>query len=169
MDDSFYIPYIRFSYVLHIFEHSSLKKYLVNIRNLPVIEMTPTERVYYDQLSPLAHPADWSSSQLLNVSMLDGTLAIVRLAQNFNFQNDPSSIKWQEAMDIIRQETRNQWILDEKIVLTRLADHKAVNSACISSSTLAKRRSFFEQRVSIPVLFARKTSFCNLVGYCNRR
>ncbi len=121
----------------------------MNIRNLPIIEMTPNERVYYDQLSSLNDDSDWSHSQLLSVSMLDGTLAIISFAQSFDFQNDSSSLKWQEAMNKIREETRNQWILDEKIVLTRLAHRKEIDSTCISSTTIAKRRSFFEQRVII--------------------
>ncbi len=147
INDSFYIPYIRFSYVLNIFEHSSYKEFLVNIRNLPIIEMTPTERVYYDQLSSLNSDSDWSNSQLLSVSMLDGALAILNLTQNLNFKNNSSSIEWQEALETIRQETRNRWILDEKIVLIRLKVKPEIDSTCISSTTMAKRRSFFEQRV----------------------
>jgi hypothetical protein len=109
--------------------------------------MTSIERVYYDQLSSLNNDSDWSHSQLLSVSMLDGALAIISFAQNFDFQNDPSSIKWQEAMAKIREETRNGWILEEKTVLTRIAHQKEIDSTCISSNTIAKRRLFFEQLV----------------------
>ncbi len=109
--------------------------------------MTPTERVYYDQLSSLNSDSDWSNSQLLSVSMLDGALAILNLTQNLNFKNNSSSIEWQEALETIRQETRNRWILDEKIVLIRLKVKPEIDSTCISSTTMAKRRSFFEQRV----------------------
>ncbi len=159
INDTFYIPYIRFSYVLNIFEHSSYKNFLVNIQNLPVIEMTQIERIYYDQLSSLNNNSDWSNTQLLSVSMLDGTLAIVNLIQNFNFKNDLSSIKWQEALNTIRQETRNRWILDEKIVLNRLKEIKEIDSTCISSTTMAKRRTFFEQRVINYLIFLLKINF----------
>jgi hypothetical protein len=149
INDTFYIPYIRLSYVLNIFEHSSYKNFLVNIRNLPVIEMTPIERVYYNQLSSLNNDLDWSNSQLLSVSMLDGSLAIINFTEHFNFKNDSSSIEWREALEKIRRETRDRWILDEKIVLTRLREKKEIDSTCISSTNMAKRRSFFEQRVII--------------------
>jgi hypothetical protein len=116
--------------------------------------MTSIERDYYNQLSSLNNSSDWSNDQLLSVSMLDGTLAIMNLLQNFNFKNQLSSIQqFQQALDIIRQEARDQWILDEKIVLTRLAQTKDINSTCISSSNMAKRRSIFEQRVRIDFYF----------------
>ncbi len=163
INDTFYIPYIRFSYALNIFEHSLYKNFLVNIRNLPVIEMTSTELVYYNQLSSLNNDSDWSNTQLLSVSMLDGTLAIMNLAQNFNFNNDSSSIEWQEASETIRRETRDRWILDEKIVLIRLREKKEINSTCISSTNMAKRRSFFEERVIIYLLFF--FYFCNKINF----
>jgi hypothetical protein len=153
INDTVYIPYIRFSYVLNIFEHSSCNKYLVNIRNLPVIEMTETERIYYNQLSSLNDDSDWSHYQLLSVSILDGTLAIIDLTQYFNNRNDPSSTdrckEWQDALNIVRQEARDRWILEEKIVLARLTKNNKTDSTCISSTSIAKRRSFFEQRVII--------------------
>lgn len=155
MKDTLYIPYIRLSYVLQIFEDPSLKKYLLNIRNLPVIEMTKIECVYYDQLSSLDHQSDWSHSQLLNISMLDAILNIIKVAQSFHFHEESSSMKWEETISRIREETNERWILEEKIVLTRLAEQKSIDSSCISSNSLAQRRSFFEQRVILLLLFHR--------------
>lgn len=153
INDNLYIPYIRFSYVLHIFEHSSYKNFLINIRNLPVIEMTSVEKVYYDQLSSLINLSDWSNTQLLSVSMLDGTLGIINFIQKFHSKTDTSSNEWREALNSIRQEARNRWILDEKIVVNRLKEKKEIDSTCISSTTIAKRRAYFEQRVSIDLIF----------------
>lgn len=165
LNDNVYIPYIRFSYVLHIFEHPSLKKYLLNIRNLPVIEMSSIERHYYDQLSSFNDQhSDWSHSQLLNISILDGVLAMIHLAQHFNFHQDSFSNKWQEEVNKIRQETQQQWILDEKIVLTRLAPpEKPIDSTCISSNTLAQRRLFFEKRVILLFFLSPRSSFLSLI------
>lgn len=121
--------------------------------------MTSTERLYYDQLSSFDDQhSDWSHSQLLSISILDGVLAMIDLAQNFNFHQDSFSDKWQEEVKKIRQETHQQWILDEKIVLTRLAPANPIDSTCcISSNTLAKRRSIFEQRVILLLLRSRSS------------
>ncbi|CAF3498546.1 unnamed protein product [Rotaria sp. Silwood1] len=155
-NDSFYIPYIRFSYVLNIFSHTPHKNCLVDIRNLPVIEMTSTEKTYYDELSSLNDTSDWSNYQLLSVSMLDGVLSIVNLTKNFNFNNGIHSIEqckeWQETLNKIRQEARDRWILDEKIVLTRLTEKKEMNSTCILSTNIAQRRSFFEERLDLSIV-----------------
>ena len=151
INESFYIPYIRFSYVLNIFEHSSYKKFFVNINNLPVIEMTPIERIYYDEISPSTSDSDWSHYQLLSVSVFDGVLAILNLTEYFHSNSSGENAQWHEAMNKVRQDARDRWILDEKIVLTRLAEQKQVNSTCISSTSIAKRRALLEQRVrSLP-------------------
>ncbi|CAF1165901.1 unnamed protein product [Rotaria sordida] len=155
-NDTFYIPYIRFSYVLNIFAHPPHKNDLVDIRNLPVIEMTNTEKTYYDELSSLNDTSDWSNYQLLSVSMLDGVLSIVNLTKNLNFKNDLHSIEqckeWQETLNKIRQEARDRWILDEKIVLTRLTEKQDMESTCILSTNIAQRRSLFEERLDLSIV-----------------
>ena len=82
-----------------------------------------------------------SSSNLIghirNISMLNAILAIIKLALHFYFHQESSSIKWEETINTIRQETNQQLIL-EKIVLTRLAQHKSMNSSCVSSKSLAQ-------------------------------
>jgi hypothetical protein len=171
INDTFYIPYIRFSYVLNIFEHSSYKNFLVSIRNLPVIEMTSTERIYYDQLSSINKDSDWSNYQLLSVSILDSTLAIINLTEYFHLKRDlPSNEQckeWGEAMNIIRQEARDRWVLNEKIVLTRLTEKKDIDPICISSTNMAKRRALFEQRVRIFVKHERVLKYIE-VEICTR-
>lgn len=106
--------------------------------------MTTDERIYYDQLSPITNTSDWSNIQLLSVSMLDGTLGIINFIQNFHTKTNTTSNQWQETLNAIREETKNRWILDEKIVLNRLNEK---DSTCISKTTMAKRRSYFEERV----------------------
>lgn len=157
MHDNFYIPYIRFSYVLNIFEHSLYNNYYFDIRNLPIIEMTPTEKCYYDELSSTSNFSDWSHYQLLSISVLDAVLSIVNLMKILQCQNNSQSIdicnEWQETLNKIRHEARERWILDEKIVLTRLREKDDMNSSCISSTNMAQRRSSFEQRVIHKILF----------------
>ncbi|CAF1104193.1 unnamed protein product [Adineta ricciae] len=152
INESFYIPYIRFSYVLNIFERSSYKKFTVNINNLPVIEMTPIERVYYDEISPFVSDSDWSHYQLLSVSVFDGVLAILNLTEHFHSNSSEENAEWQEAMNRVRQAARDRWILDEKVVLTRLAEQKQLNPTCISSTSIAKRRALFEQRLDLSII-----------------
>ncbi|CAF4434192.1 unnamed protein product [Rotaria sp. Silwood2] len=155
-NDNYYVPYIRFSYVLNIFSNSPHKNCLVDIRNLPVIEMTSTEKIYYDELSSLSDTSDWSNYQLLSVSMLDGVLSIVNLTKDFNFQNGIHSIEqskeWKETLNRIRQEARDRWILDEKIVSTRLTEKTDRDSTCILSTNMAQRRSFFEERLDLSIV-----------------
>ena len=153
LNDTQYIPYIRFSYVLNIFEHSSYKSYLVNIRNLPVLEMTTVERTYYEQLSPIDNSKptiDWSDLQLLCVSMLDGTLEIIHFLRDFQMKTDLSSSQWEELLNQIRNQCKTRWILEEQLVLNRL---KQIDSTCLSKNTIAQRRTFFEQRV---ICFSKK-------------
>ncbi|CAF3080657.1 unnamed protein product [Rotaria socialis] len=151
INNSFYIPYIHFCYVLNIFEHPSYKNCFVDIRNLPVIEMTTTEKVYYDELSSLNNCSDWSNYQLLSVSVLDGVLSIVNLTKNLNFKTSNQAIElgneWQETLNRIRKEARDRWMLDEKIVLTRVTEKENTDSTCIVSTNMAQRRSIFEERL----------------------
>ena len=114
--------------------------------------MTPTERAYYDQLSPLLTDVDGSTYELLSVSMLDASLAILDLAKDFNAKNDPPSIErckeWRDSLNQIREEARVRWILDEKCLSSRLTAHNNdKTSTRLSSTTMASRRSFFEERV----------------------
>ena len=99
--------------------------------------MTQIESLYYDQLSSFNHQSHWAHSQLFNISMLNAILAIIKLALHFYFHQESSSIKWEETINTIRQET-NQKLILEKIVLTRLAQHKSMNSSCVSSKSLAQ-------------------------------
>ena len=119
-----------------------------------MIEMTPTERAYYDLLSPVPTDADGSNYQLLSVSMLDASLAILNLAKDFNAKNDPPSVErckeWRESLNQIREQARVRWILDEKCLASRLSAYNSKTSTRLSSTTMAERRSFFEQRVMRP-------------------
>ncbi|UJR07788.1 hypothetical protein I4U23_012070 [Adineta vaga] len=152
INENSYIPYIRFSYVLNIFEHSSYKKFFVTIRNLPVIEMTSIERNYYDEISLFTADSDWSNYQLLSVSMLDSILAIIDLTEYFHSNSLERNIQWQEAINKVRQDARQQWILNEQIILTRLTEKKEIDSTCISSTSIAKRRALFEQRLDLSII-----------------
>lgn len=148
-NDNIYIPYIRLTYVFQILHHPMYKKESINVKNLPVVGMTSVERVYYKQLSSFSIESDWINEQLLSVSILDGIIAIVNLTRNFNEENfvpsDERCKEWRDALNRIRQEARNRWILDEKCVLQRIHNQQ---STCIISNTLAKRRSHFEERVN---------------------
>ncbi|CAF1171383.1 unnamed protein product [Adineta steineri] len=156
INETHYIPYIRFSYVLNIFEHPSYKEFSIDVRNLPIIEMTSIEKIYYDQISSLTNDTDWSNNQLLSVSMLDGVLAIINLTEYFHSKTDSSSIeqyqKWREAMNTVRHEAHDRWILDEKTILIRLKENKDDNKTCISSTTIAKRRALIEQRLDLSIV-----------------
>ena len=130
-----------------MFTHSSSRHCLVNLRNLPVMEMTPVESLFYQDLSSATLDAAWSVDQLFSVSMLDGILAIVEQTREFNERNAPPDLdrckEWRETLNGIREQARDRWILEEKLVLSRTTDRVDPRP----SASIAKRRSFFEERV----------------------
>jgi len=153
INDNVYIPYIRLTHVFQILHHPMYKNESINVKNLPVVEMTSVERVYYKELSSFSVESDWTNEQLLSVAILDGIIAIVNLTRNFNEENFPPSDErckeWRDALNRIRQEARNRWMLEEKCVLQRIHDQQ---STCIISNTLAKRRSYFEERLNLSIV-----------------
>lgn len=135
-----------------MFTHSSYATCLVNLHNLPVMEMTPVEHLFYQDLSSSTLDGSWSTDQLFSVSMLDGILAIIDQTRRFDERNAPPDLQrcqeWRETLNAIREQARDRWILDEKLVLSRTSDVRDLRPA----TSIAKRRSFFEERLTLSIV-----------------
>ena len=98
------------------------------VKNLPILEMTSIEAVYYDRLiQALAGTAnlmseqhlDWSS-KLLSVALLDCLLGILDCSTSF-FQSTQFNVqRWQEVLEAMRQEVKSRWTIEETSVLAQV-------------------------------------------------
>ena len=95
------------------------------VKNLPILEMTSIETVYYERLihalsttvdlMPEQH-LNWSS-KLLSVALLDCLLGILDCSTSF-FQSTQFNVqRWQEVLEAMRQEVKSRWTIEEKTVL----------------------------------------------------
>lgn len=128
LSNHLYVPYIRFSFALTVLDqHQSnrISPILDMVKNLPILEMTSTETVYYERLihalsttvdlMPEQH-RNWSS-KLLSVALLDCLLGILDCSTSF-FQSTQFNVqRWQEVLEAMRQEVKSRWTIEEKTVL----------------------------------------------------
>ncbi|CAF2866913.1 unnamed protein product [Rotaria sp. Silwood2] len=131
LSNNHYVPYIRFSYALNVLDqHQSnrIGPILDMVKNLPILEMTSIEIVYYDRLInslsstidiiPENH-SEWSN-RLLSVALLDCLLGILDCSTSFFQTNDSNTQKWEQILDTMRQEVKSRWTIEEKLVLNQV-------------------------------------------------
>ncbi len=126
-----YVPYIRFSYALNVLDqHQSnrMSPILDMVKNLPILEMSTIEIVYYDRLIhslsstidmiPENH-SEWSN-RLLSVALLDCLLGILDCSSSFFQTNNIDTQKWEQILETMRQEVKSRWTIEEKLVLNQV-------------------------------------------------
>ncbi len=126
-----YVPYIRFSYALNVLDqHQSnrMSPILDMVKNLPILEMSSIEIVYYDRLIhslsstidiiPENH-SEWSN-RLLSVALLDCLLGILDCSTSFFQTNNMNTQKWEQILETMRQEVKSRWTIEEKLVLNQV-------------------------------------------------
>lgn len=126
-----YVPYIRFSYALNVLDQhqtNRLSPILDMVKNLPILEMSSIEIVYYDRLInslsssidmiPENHP-EWSN-RLLSVALLDCLLGILDCSTSFFQTNNIDTQKWEQILETMRQEVKSRWTIEEKFVINQV-------------------------------------------------
>jgi hypothetical protein len=98
------------------------------VKNLPILEMTSIETVYYNRLInslsstidliPANH-SEWSN-KLLSVSLLDCLIGILDCSTSFFQTNSLNMQKWEEILGTMRQEVKSRWTIEEKLVLNQV-------------------------------------------------
>ena len=98
------------------------------VKNLPILEMTPIEIVYYDRLTnslssiidiiPDNH-SEWSN-RLLSVALLDCLLGILDCSTSFFQTNSLNTQKWEQILETMREEVKSRWTLEEKLILNQV-------------------------------------------------
>ena len=114
--------------VLDQHQSNRMSPILDMVKNLPILEMTSIEIVYYDRLiNSLSSSIDiipenhsqWSN-RLLSVALLDCLLGILDCStsvfQTTNFDTE----KWEQILETMRQEVKSRWTIEEKIVLNQV-------------------------------------------------
>ena len=125
------MPYIRFSYALNIldqYQSNRSSPILDMVKNLPILEMSTIEMVYYDRLIqalsstitriPDNH-AEWSN-RLLSVALLDCLLGILDCSTTVFQTNHIDSPEWEQIVEVMRQEVKSRWTIEEKSVLNQV-------------------------------------------------
>ncbi|CAF4016002.1 unnamed protein product [Rotaria magnacalcarata] len=131
LSDNHYVPYIRFSYALNALDQHQLHgrtPVLNMVKNLPILEMTSIEIVYYDRLTnslsstidmiPESH-SEWSN-RLLSVALLDCLIGILDCSTSLFQTNDINTQKWDQILNTMRQEVKSRWTIEEKLVLNQI-------------------------------------------------
>ncbi len=126
-----YVPYVRFSYALNVLDqHQSnrISPILDMVKNLPIVEMSTIEIVYYDRLIhslsstidmiPENH-SEWSN-RLLSVALLDCLLGILDCSSSVFQTNNMDTQKWEQILETMRQEVKSRWTIEEKLVLNQV-------------------------------------------------
>ncbi len=98
------------------------------VKNLPILEMSTIEIVYYDRLIhslsstidmiPENH-SEWSN-RLLSVALLDCLLGILDCSSSFFQTNNIDTQKWEQILETMRQEVKSRWTIEEKLVLNQI-------------------------------------------------
>ncbi|CAF0957369.1 unnamed protein product [Rotaria magnacalcarata] len=168
LSDNHYVPYIRFSYALNALDQHQLHgrtPVLNMVKNLPILEMTSIEIVYYDRLTnslsstidmiPESH-SEWSN-RLLSVALLDCLIGILDCSTSLFQTNDINTQKWDQILNTMRQEVKSRWTIEEKLVLNQIEkqnwqpNHDS-NPVCVSSTNIAQRRLLFEKRLDLSIV-----------------
>lgn len=125
------MPYIRFSYALNIldqYQSNRSSPILDMVKNLPILEMSSIEMVYYDRLiqtlsSTITRMPDnhveWSN-RLLSVALLDCLLGILDCSTTVLQTNHIDSPEWEQIVEVMRQEVKSRWTIEEKSVLNQV-------------------------------------------------
>ncbi|CAF0754169.1 unnamed protein product [Adineta ricciae] len=168
LSNNYYVPYIRFSYALNVLDqHQSnrISPILDMVKNLPILEMTSIETVYYDRvinslsasidIIPENHP-EWSN-RLLSVALLDCLLGILDCSTSFFQTNYINTEKWEQILETMRQEVKSRWTIEEKLVINQIEkqsrqSNNELDSLCVSSTNIAQRRLFFEKRLDLSIV-----------------
>lgn len=126
-----YVPYIRFSYALNIldqYQSNRSSPILDMVKNLPILEMSSIEMVYYDRLVPALsstitrmpdNHSEWSN-RLLSVALLDCLLGILDCSTTVFQANNVDAPKWEQIVEVMRQEVKSRWTIEEKSVLNQV-------------------------------------------------
>lgn len=98
------------------------------VKNLPILEMSSIEIVYYDRLLQALsstitrlpdHHSQWSN-RLLSVALLDCLLGILDCSASVFQMNNTDSSKWEQIVEVMRQEVKSRWTIEEKFVLNQV-------------------------------------------------
>jgi hypothetical protein len=114
--------------VLDQHQSNRMSPVLDMVKNLPILEMTSIEIVYYDRLvNSLSSTIDiipeirseWSN-RLLSVALLDCLLGILDCSTSFFQTNNFNTEKWEQILGTMRQEVKSRWTIEEKLVLNQV-------------------------------------------------
>lgn len=98
------------------------------VKNLPILEMSQIEIVYYDRLINSLLPninmipenhLEWSN-RLLSVALLDCLLGILDCSTSFFQTDNIDTQKWEQILDTMRQEVKSRWTIEEKFVINQV-------------------------------------------------